>query len=177
MFEGGKVLSIHTHLFPASTPALPFVRHDVPTLQAQQTFLTGVARVDIFGVKTGGTIEGELHAPLRPAVPALRSGSSYLLETVVRTLKIGHPLTQGTADSNEVWLEVTATSSGRIIGQSGGVDGGEVDPRSHFINVYMLDRNGRRVDRRNVQDIFVPLYDHQIPPSAAAVVHYELRIH
>jgi len=36
----------------------------------------------------------------------------------------------------------------------------------------MLDREGRRVDRRNVQDIFVPLYDHQIPPSAAAVVHY-----
>ena len=26
----------------------------------------------------------------------------------------------------------------------------------------------RRVDRRNVQDIFVPLYDHQIPPGAAA---------
>jgi tetratricopeptide (TPR) repeat protein len=40
----------------------------------------------------------------------------------------------------------------------------------------MLDRHGRRVDRRNVQDIFVPLYDHQIPPSAAAVVHYELRV-
>ena len=36
----------------------------------------------------------------------------------------------------------------------------------------MLDRDGRRIDRRNVQDIFVPLYDHQIPPSAAAVVHY-----
>ena len=176
VFEGADALSIHNHLFPAANTALPFVRNDAQTLQAEQTFLTGVARVDIFGVKTGGTIDGELQAPLRPAVPALRPGSSYLLETVVRTLKVGHPLTQGTADSNEVWLDVTATSGGRVIGRSGGLDNGEVDPRSHFINVYMLDRNGRRVDRRNVQDIFVPLYDHQIPPSAAAVVHYELRI-
>jgi tetratricopeptide (TPR) repeat protein len=40
----------------------------------------------------------------------------------------------------------------------------------------MLDRQGRRVDRRNVQDIFVPLYDHQIPPGAAAVVHYGLEV-
>jgi hypothetical protein len=45
-----------------------------------------------------------------------------------------------------------------------------VDPWSHFINVYMLDRNGQRIDRRNPQDIFTPLYNHQIPPGAAAVV-------
>src|SRR6185295_10911613 len=95
---------------------------------------------------------------------------------VVRTLKVGHPLTQGTGDSNELWLDVAATSAGKTIGRNGGLDDGVVDPRSHFINVYMLDRQGRRVDRRNVQDIFVPLYDHQIPPSAAAAVHYELDI-
>jgi len=176
MFEGADRLSIHNHLFAAANTALPFVRNDKEALEAQQRFLTGVARVDIFGVKSGGTIDGELQAPLRPAVPTLRRGVSYLLETVVRTLKVGHPLTQGTADSNEVWLEVTATSGGRVIGRSGAIDNGDVDPHSHFINVYMLDRNGRRVDRRNVQDIFVPLYDHQIPPSAAAVVHYELRV-
>ena len=103
-------------------------------------------------------------------MPALQPGTTYLLETVVRTLKVGHPLTQGTSDSNELWLDVTAISDGRVIGRSGSVDEGVVDPRSHFINVYMLDRQGRRVDRRNVQDIFVPLYDHQIPPGAASVV-------
>ena len=99
-----------------------------------------------------------------------------LLETVVRTLKVGHPLTQGTTDSNELWLEVTAMSGGHPIGRSGALDEDVVDPRAHFVNVYMLDREGRRVDRRNVQDIFVPLYDHQIPPSAAAVVHYQLDV-
>ena len=37
----------------------------------------------------------------------------------------------------------------------------------------MLDREGNRIDRRNPQDIFTPLYNHQIPPGAGQVVHYE----
>jgi tetratricopeptide (TPR) repeat protein len=176
LFEGATALSIHDHRFAAANTALPFLRHDDDTLKASQSFLAGVARVDIFGVKTGGAIDGALRAPIRPSVPALRPGATYLLETVVRTLKVGHPLTQGTADSNELWLEVAATSGGKTIGRNGALDAGVVDPQAHFINVYMLDRQGRRVDRRNVQDIFVPLYDHQIPPSAAAVVHYALEV-
>jgi tetratricopeptide (TPR) repeat protein len=40
----------------------------------------------------------------------------------------------------------------------------------------MLDRNGNRIDRRNPQDIFTPLYNHQIPPGAAQVVHYKLDV-
>lgn len=176
LFDGADQLSVHNHLFAAANTALPFLRHDAPTVRAAQTFLADVARVDIFGVKTGGAIDGALRAPLRPAVPALRPGASYLLETVVRTLKVGHPFTQGTADSNEIWLEVTASSGGRVIARSGALEEGAVDPNAHFISVYMLDRQGRRVDRRNVQDIFVPLYDHQIPPSAAAVVHYGLEV-
>jgi hypothetical protein len=51
---------------------------------------------------------------------------------------------------------------------------GVVDPWSHFVNSYVLDRDGNRIDRRNAQDIFVPLYNHQIPPGAADVVHYRL---
>jgi tetratricopeptide (TPR) repeat protein len=176
IFEGADRLSIHNHLFAAANTALPFLRQDAPTLRAEQTFLADVTRVDIFGVKTGGTIDGELRAPLRPDGPALRPGASYLLETVVRTLKVGHPFTQGTADSNEIWLDVTATSGGRVIARSGALEDGTVDPQAHFFSVYMLDRQGRRVDRRNVQDIFVPLYDHQIPPSAAAVVHFALNV-
>jgi tetratricopeptide (TPR) repeat protein len=51
-----------------------------------------------------------------------------------------------------------------------------VDPWSHFLNVFMLDRDGNRIDRRNPQDIFTPLYNHQIPPGAAAVVHYSFTV-
>ncbi len=66
-------------------------------------------RVDIFGVREGGEIDGTLIAPLRPTCRPCEPGEKYLLETVIRTLKMGHLFTQGTVDSNEVWLDVTVT--------------------------------------------------------------------
>jgi tetratricopeptide (TPR) repeat protein len=134
------------------------------------------ARVDIFAIKEDA-LDGPLHAPLRPEIPPLAPGKRYIFETVVRTVGIGHLLTQGTSDSNELWLEVTVRSGERIIGRSGSLDErGEVDPWAYFLNAYMLDKNGRRIERRNAQDIFVTLYNHQIPPGAAAVVHYALTV-
>ncbi len=59
---------------------------------------------------------------------------------------------------------------------SEGPDKGKVDEGAHFINVLMLDRHGNRIDRRNPQDIFTPLYDHQIPPGAANVLHYRIQL-
>jgi tetratricopeptide (TPR) repeat protein len=107
----------------------------------------------------------------------VQPGGRYLLETVVRTQKMGHAFTQGTADSNEVWLDVTVTCGDRVIGRSGSrAADGQVDPWSHFVNAFVLDREGFRIDRRNAQDIFVALYDHQIPPGAADVVHYLLEV-
>jgi tetratricopeptide (TPR) repeat protein len=90
---------------------------------------------------------------------------------------VGHEFTQGTVDSNEVWLEVTLQSGDRIVGKSGGMDTeGRVDSRSHFMNVFMLDRHGNRINRRNPQDIFTPLYNHQIPPGSGQVAHYSFRV-
>lgn len=179
-FEDAREPSIHSHSFPAANTALGHWMNAPEAVREHQEFLKGSARVDLFGVRQRGSegyLDGKLHAPLRPSVPVLKPGASYLLETVIRTLKLGHPLTQGTADSNEIWLEVTATSGGRLIGRSGGIDDrGEVDRWSYFFNVFMLDRHGNRINRRNAQDIFVPLYNHQIPPGAAAVGHYALDV-
>jgi tetratricopeptide (TPR) repeat protein len=174
-FDQSGQLQIHSHLFPSANTALAHLRGAQEIVQAHQDFLKGVMRVDIFGVKQDGSINGELTAPLRPAVPTLEAGKKYLLETVIRTLKMGHLFTEGTPDSNEIWMDVTVTSGDRVIGRSGDRDSnGEVDRWAHFVNVFMLDRNGSRVNRRNAQDIFVPLYNHQIPPGAAQVVHYGL---
>jgi tetratricopeptide (TPR) repeat protein len=148
-------------------------------VRAHQNFLQGVVRVDLFALREDGQIDGRLIAPLRPEVPALEPGRTYLLETVIRTLKMGHHFTQGTTDSNEIWLDVTVTSGSRTIGRSGAVDpeqGNQVDPWAHFVNVFMLDRDGNRIDRRNAQDIFTPLYNHEIPPGAAQTVHYALEL-
>lgn len=177
-FDESGELKIHDHQFPSANTAIPtLLGQPGEAIRKHSEFNRGVMRVDLFGIRQGATIDGELTAPLRPETPLLEPGGDYLVEAVVRTLKMGHQFTQGTADSNEVWLEVTVTSGDRVLGHSGGINQrGEVDPWSHFINSYLLDRQGRRIDRRNAQDIFVPLYDHQIPPGAADVVHFALRL-
>lgn len=170
-----KKPSIHNHLFPSANTALAWLHDQPDIIQAHNDFNQGIMRVDLFGVKEGGQIDGVLHAPLRPTVPELKPGNSYLLETVVRTAKMGHHFTQGTVDSNEIWLDVTVTSGDRVIGRSGALDDQRgVDPYSHFLNVFMLDKDGNRIDRRNAQDIFIPLYNNQIPPGAGQTVHYRM---
>lgn len=165
-------LTIHNHLFPAANTGIAYLKNAPEALKAHEDFLKGSLRVDIIGLKEGGTIDAPLIGPIRPNIPKVKPGQKYLLEVVLRTLKLGHPFTQGTVDSNEAWVDGKVSSGGTVLGRTGGMgEYNSVDPWSHFINVYMLDRNGNRIDRRNPQDIFTPLYNHQIPPGAAQVVH------
>jgi tetratricopeptide (TPR) repeat protein len=197
-FDDSGVRKVHGHDFLGANTGLPYLAaHDpkehshaatlLQAAKAQADFLRGTdpegkdksVRIDLFGLKEGGTIDGRLHV-LRPDLPRLKPGSTYLVEVVLRTLNVGHPFPQGTADSNEIWVALEARSGGRVIGRTGAMSGpgdtGKVDEWSHFVNVLMLDRNGNRINRRNPQDIFTPLYDHQIPPGAAQVVHYRLQV-
>ncbi len=198
-FDATGRKTVHDHLFPGSNTGLPTLLSLDPkhvgsadgfrdAARRHAEFLRGTAldgsdrklRVDIFGVKEDGRVDGKLHAPLRPNLPHLNAGRRYLVEVVIRTLGVGHHFTQGTVDSNEVWVEFLATSAGKVIGQSGGLrgpgDAGPLDDWAHRVNVLLLDRNGNRINRRNPQDIFTPLYDKQIPPGAAQVVHYDLQL-
>jgi tetratricopeptide (TPR) repeat protein len=199
-FDGSGVRKIHNHIFVgANTGLMSLLAQDSPekaehaegflkSLKAHTDFLRGTdpegkdkkMRIDLFGVKEGDSIDGKLIAPLRPELPRLKPGSTYLIEVVIRTVGMGHPYTQGTVDSNETWVDFEARSGDRIIGRNGALSGpdesGSVDEWGHFVNVHMLDRNGNRINRRNPQDIFTPLYNHQIPPGAGQVVHYRLHV-
>lgn len=177
-FAGDGRTTVHSHLFAAANTAIPaLLGHPPEVMEERRRFLRQAARVDLFGLREGDDIDAPLTAPLRPELPELRPGGRYLLEVVVRTLKMGHHLTQGTVDSNELWLELVVKSGDEIIGVSGRRnEAGEVDPWSYFINAYVLDREGNRIERRDAHNIFVALYDHQIPPGAATTVHYALEI-
>jgi tetratricopeptide (TPR) repeat protein len=198
-FDDSGTRKVHDHFFPGANTGLPSLLGRLPEYAGQleglqeairqnADFLRGVdpkgkdasLRVDLFALKEGGTIDGKFLGPLRPQLPKLKPGKSYLVEVVIRTIAMGHLFTQGTVDSNEVWVDFKATANGKVIGRSGALAGpddtGPVDEWSHFLNVLMLDRNGKRVNRRNAQDIFTPLYNHQIPPGAGQVVHYELKV-
>jgi len=201
-FDGSGERKRHSHFFPGSNTGLfELLKHEdrlkgrEPQLQKAidktADFLRGIApdgsdkklRIDLFAVKkinAKGEPEDETLEVIRPSLPKLIPGQTHLVEVVIRTLNIGHPFTQGTADSNEVWVDFQATAGGKEIGRSGGLSGpnetGEVDPWSHFVNLLMLDKNGNRIDRRNPQDIFTPLYNKQIPPGAGQVVHFKLEV-
>jgi tetratricopeptide (TPR) repeat protein len=175
LFDQSGDLKIHDHLFPGANTAVGWWNNDPDMIKRQQEFLNGVMRVDIFGVRDDAKIDGKLHAPLRPEVPQLEPGKQYLLESVIRTVKLGHHFTQGTGDSNEVWLEVKVMAGNKTIGTSGLIDDSDnVDEEAHRVNLFMLDRNGNRINRRNAQDIFTPLYNHQMPPGTGQTVHYRM---
>ena len=177
-FDGSGTRKAHDHQFPSANTAIPHLKNLPPEVnEAHRAFNEGVMRVDLFSLREGGTIDGEQFAPLRPKVPALKPGKTYLLDVVVRTLKMGHPFTQGTSDSNQIWLDLRLVAGGNALGRSGGLGPqNRVDPWSHFVNSYVLDKNGNRIDRRNAQDIFVALYSHQIPPGAADTVHFRFTV-
>lgn len=173
--------TVHDHMFPSANTAMPRLV-EMPdsdrAVEKHQEFLEGVMRVDLFGLKQGGTIGGDLMAPLgSDMIPELVPGEEYLLEAVIRTVKMGHVFTQGTSDSNQVWMELEVSCGDEVVGVSGAMDAdGVVDPWSHFVNSFVIDRDGNRISRRNAQDIFTSLYNHQIPPGAADVVHYRFRV-
>ncbi|HCQ85284.1 MAG TPA: hypothetical protein DIV36_11785, partial [Verrucomicrobiales bacterium] len=175
--ESGS-LKIHDHLFPAANTGIPHLRQAPDWVQkSHEDFHKGNVKIELFGLKKGGSVDAPLKAPIRPSIPALEPGETYLFEVVIRTLKLGHLFTQGTADSNQVWMDVEVRDEGGVLGRSGSMDESRrVDPWSHFVNVYMLDKDGNRIDRRNAADIFTPLYNNQIPPGAAAVVHYQFTV-
>lgn len=173
------------HMFPSANTAVPLLaaaEGHIPedkaheAVAAHRAFNEGVMRVDIFGLREDGRIDGALTAPLRPEVPALVPGETYLLEVVVRTVKMGHVFTQGTADSNQVWVEVAAETPDGPVGENGALDPRDrsVDPWAHFVNAFVIDREGNRIAERNPEDIFTALYSHQIPPGAADTLHYRL---
>ena len=179
-FDASGRLSIHSHQFPAANTAIQAMAELDPSVNDEQiAFLQGSLRVDIFGLRNGEDITKPLVAPLRPEVPTLERGREYLIEVVIRTLRVGHKFTEGTIDSNEVWLALDVTADqDEVIGRSGGMtaDTAAVDPWSHFVNAYVIDREGNRIDRRNAEDIFVKLYDNQIGPGSADVVLYRMVI-
>lgn len=164
---------VHSHFFESANSGIRYLNNLKP--DPNNAMLQGSLSIDIFGIRNDGDIDGEMIAPLNDNRVEISSGKKYLIESVIKTVKLGHAFTEGTGDSNQVWVELNVYHNGNLIAMSGGMDEeGIVDDWSYFVNAYVLDNQGNRIDRRNVEDVFTALYNHSIPPGAGAVVHYEL---
>lgn len=170
---GNRKGFLHDHVFPAANTALPFVRGDRETQKKIEEFLKNkVLTVDVFAIRRGDRIDVLGDTPV-----AARPGETLVVEVVVRTRSIGHPYTNGTADSNETWVSLEAASGADRFFASGvlGADG-RLDDAADRLSTLVIDQHGRYMDRRQPQDIRVPLYNNGIGPGAARVVHYRLRV-
>jgi hypothetical protein len=177
---GNKKGQLHDHLFPAANTALPFVRKDTETENRIRKFLEDkVLSVDIFAVKRGDEV-----VALGDKLPSVKPGETLDLEVVVRTRGVGHPYTNGTADSNETWVSLEGSrgeqksptrqsrSGDGAFFASGTLDAaGRLDPAADTLSLLVIDHDGGQP-----QDIHVPLYNNGIGPGAARVVHYRVQI-
>ncbi len=170
---GNKKGFLHDHVFPAANTALPFIRGDHETRKKIQDFLeNNVLTVDIFAIRRGDEILVVGDPP-----PAVRPGETLDVEVVVRTRGVGHPYTNGTADSNETWVSLEgADASGKFF-RSGVLDeAGRLDAGADRLWTLVIDQNGEHMDRRQPQDIRLLLYNNGVGPGAARTVHYRITV-
>ena len=123
---------------------------------------------------------GQIAAPIDKAGVKFRPGSDVRVDVVVRTRRIGHFFPGGTVDAFDVWLELQGKdATGKIIYWSGRVEDegrGPVERGAHFYRAYQLDGEGNMVNKRNAWQARSVLYVRLIPPGAADVAHYRIRI-
>jgi hypothetical protein len=113
-FDGKPGREIHDHFFPGANTGLAAIRDRPDVMERHAKFLADKqVRVDIFALREGGNVDGALLGPIRPETPTVAAGKPYLVEVVVRTLGLGHPFSQGTVDSNEIWVELVARTRRR----------------------------------------------------------------
>lgn len=170
---GNRNGKIHDHLFPAANTALPAFRGDQATIEEiQKKVLLKSLSIDIFGIRRGPEV-----IALGPALPAVRPGETLDVEVVVRTRTLGHPYTNGTADSNETWVQFEARDSARTLMESGTLDAGRrLDPAADKLSQLVIAHDGTPMDRRQPQQIHAPLFNNFIPPGAARTVHYRFTV-
>ncbi len=163
---------VHDHAFPAANTALPAVRGDREMGQLTEKFLKGSLTADIFAIRRGDRV-----IPIGPDLPRLVPGETVGVEVVVRTRKLGHQYTNGTADSNETWVAFTGENAGKKLVESGSLGSdGRLDESADRLSQLVLDHAGQPMDRRQPSDIHTSLYNNGIGPGADRIVHYRLRV-
>ncbi len=123
---------------------------------------------------------GKIAAPIDHSGVTFQPGSTIRVDTVVRTRKIGHFFPAGTVDAFDVWLELEGCDAdGRKVFWSGMVEDngrGPVEPGAHFYKSYQIDEDGNEINKRNAFQSRSLLYVRLIPPGAADVAHFRVKI-
>jgi tetratricopeptide (TPR) repeat protein len=164
---------IRSHRFEAANTALPFLRGDQKMLEATEKSLRDKAlRLSVGGVAEAG---GKIVALTDGKPHEITAADGHIeLHAIVRNTGVGHTFPGGTNDSNEAWIEVTATGGGGTY-SAGALDSeGHVIENTRIFNAVVVDRNGQRIEKRNAHEMVAPIYVAVIPPSTSDLSRYSI---
>ncbi|MCS6775742.1 MAG: tetratricopeptide repeat protein [Chloroherpetonaceae bacterium] len=162
---------------PAGAPKTHSAAMDTPKAGS----FSGDADVTNIKAATTPIRDTVLYAPINRGGKgvALRRGESPLIEVVVRTKKLGHAFPGGTIDAFDCWVELEAKDeTGRVFFHSGKLQwpNGPVEEGAERYRTLVVDAKARKIDKRNVWAIRGVVYTKVIPPGAADVVHYRVKV-
>ncbi len=162
----------------AASPVTSIAGNQPTQPTASTTFASGEESDDKLPRYIGGSEPDPVIAPLNSVEHAFKPGEDVRIDVVVRTLALGHFFPAGTVDAFDTWLELRAMDdAGRVLFWSGRVDNdGPVDPSAHFYRSLQIDGNGNPINKRNAFESRATMYVNLIPPGAADVAHFLLRI-
>jgi Flp pilus assembly protein TadD/cytochrome b561 len=174
-----------SHAFLGGNTALPALQNDASHLRATERFLRdGILSLDLFALRRprrGAPHGEEWLAPIESAGVSLRPEESVLLDAVLRNRGAGHDFPGGSGDLRDVWVEVTVRDAeGRLLQESGLLrPDGSRGPDAHAYGLIALDRDGRRLERGELDAIVttVPPFSPRVIPSGQAdLVRYRLTV-
>lgn len=168
--KNGKVRS---HRFAAANTALPWLRGDTKMIAETEKVLREKAlRLTIAGVSAG---EGKLTPLTDGTAHEIGATQDHVeLHVVVRNTGVGHTFPGGTNDSNEAWIEVTATGPGGTYSAGAMNPDGYFSENTRIFNAVQVDKNGKRIDKRNAHEMVAPIYVAVIPPSTSDLSRYSI---
>ena len=164
--SGKKV--VRSHRFLAANTAIAALAHDQGTVDAQAQMLKDAVRVDVIAVRTPGAPGAS--TPIESA--SVAAGESIALDVVVENTRVGHRFPTGTADSNEIWMELEVRDAkGVVVAQSGALDAKDRrDPEAHTFGVLQLDGDGKPATHREAHRFVAAGWDTTIAPRDAKVI-------
>jgi Tfp pilus assembly protein PilF len=176
-FLQDKILSVDIFAISAARP-LDERKGGGPSSDLSTTFAIG--EEGELGAAASGAELTPVLAPLDHVETTVQPGSTYRVDVVVRTRKIGHFFPGGTVDAFDVWLDLQATDdAGRILFWSGMVEDNEkgpVEKGAHFYRSLQVDAHANPINKRNAWATRSLVYVRLIPPGAADTVRYRVTV-
>ena len=171
---GNQAGMLHDHVFPAANTALPAIRGDKETIEdIRKKVLVGSLSIDVFGAEAGRRGHSARTHPSFVAPRRDRGRRGRREDADARpSLHERHRRQQ-----RDVGRVPGGQRTALSLMASGTLDADKrLDPAADKLSQLVIAHDGTAMDRRQPQDIHVPLFNNFIPPGAARTVHYRFKV-